>query len=458
MTKTFLFFSTRKIEKLYNFIVPVASKHAEKIFKKKSFLIYPKKYFPSINYLFFIIKTILNGNFINNKNFINLRFKEFLIGRYVLSHTLRLSGSYNSCIFLNIYKFKYLLAVDKILQNIENIPKETKAVYIDHGMYLNGIYFQGFQKKKLIIYTNNYPKGFCVFDFRKYKNKIKQYSNLMALNNRYTSKKNILEAKKKLKNLLKNTTTLPWMEKSIFKNFMDIDNLKKATHLIYAHSFLEAQYMYGHDGFISYEDWLEFSIKNLLNNKNNFMIIKAHPSFYVKDGNNLSNYDINTFNRIKKKYCNFKNIIFIDYPLQNIKLLKIFNKNTIIISRCSTAIVEALYFGYKVICSSATYWDTNKLKLCNTWQSPSEYKKLLMKPWIRLKNTNKRDFYSVTYDLFCKKSFNLGTNYFIRLISKFFDIPIIKLENSISKKLKSKKRVENLKKLILTNSLTIEKF
>ena len=81
-----------------------------------------------------------------------------------------------------------------------------------------------------------------------------------------------------------------------------------------------------------------------------------------------------------------------------------------------------------------------------------------MKPWIKLKNTNKKDFYSVTYDLFCKKSFNLGTNYFVRLISKFFDIPIIKLENSISKKLKSKKRVENLKKLILTNSLTIEKF
>tara|TARA_A100001015_G_scaffold318262_1_gene437617 strand:- start:2127 stop:3500 length:1374 start_codon:yes stop_codon:yes gene_type:complete len=455
--RKFLFFSTRKIERLYNFIIPVASKHAERLIKKKSSIIYPKKYFLSFDFLFFLLKVVLNGGLINNQKFINLRYKEFLIGRYVLSHAMRHSSFYDNKIYLNYLKLKYLLVVDKILQNIQKIPKETKAVYIDHGMYLNGIYFQGFQKKRLIIYTNNYPKGFCVFDFRKYNNKIIQYSNLMALNNRYVSKKNILEAKKKLKKVLKNTTTLPWMKKSTFKNFMDIDNLKKATHLIYAHSFLEAQYMYGHDGFISYEDWLEFSIK-ILNNKNNFVIIKAHPSFYVKGGNSLSNYDINTFNKFKKKYSNFKNIIFIDYPLQNKKLLKILNKNTIIISRCSTAIIEALYFGYKVICSSATFWNTNKLKLCNTWQNTFEYKKLLMKPWIKLKNTNKRDFYSVSYDLFCKKSFNLGTNYFIRLISNFFDIPIINLENSISKKLKSKKRVENLKKLILTNSLTIEKF
>ena len=140
--------------------------------------------------MFFLIKIFFNGNFINDKKFVNLRFKEFLIGRYVLSHALRYSGFYDSRISLNISKFKYLLIVDKIIQNIEYIPKKTKAVYIDHGMYLNGIYFQGFQKKNMIIYTNNYPKGFCVFDFRKNNNRIKQYSELMALNNKYNSKKN----------------------------------------------------------------------------------------------------------------------------------------------------------------------------------------------------------------------------------------------------------------------------
>ena len=75
---------------------------------------------------------------------------------------MRYAGHYNSQILINLKKLKYILIVDKILQNIENFPEEAKAAYIDHGMYLNGIYFQGLQKKKIIIYTNNYPKGFQV--------------------------------------------------------------------------------------------------------------------------------------------------------------------------------------------------------------------------------------------------------------------------------------------------------
>lgn len=457
MKKTFLFFSTRKIEKLYNFIVPVASKHAEKTFKERSFIIFQKKYFPNINYIFFLIKIILNGNFINDKKFINLKFKEFLIGRYVLSHALRYAGFYNSRIFLNIYKLKYLLIVDKIIQNIENIPKETKAVYIDHGMYLNGIYFQGFQKKKMIIYTNNYPKGFCVFDFRKKNKKIMQYSDLMALNNKYNSKKKIFYAKKKIHQVLRRPTSIPWMRKTIFKSFKKIKNLEKTTHLIYAHSFLEAQYMYGYDGFISYEDWLEFTLDSL-NDGKSFVLVKAHPSFYVNYENNLNSYDIATFNKIKRKFSKSKNISFIDYPLQNNKLLKILNKKTIIVSRSSTAILEALYFKYKVISSCKVVWDSNKLKLSNTWCNPLEYKKLLKKPWIQLRKPNMRDFHSVTYDLFCKKSFNLGPNYFINLISKYFNIPVVNLENSISKKLSNNKKIKDLRRLILNKSLTIEKF
>ena len=441
MKKTFLFFSTRKIEKLYNFIVPVASKHAEQTFKQKSFLIFPKKYFPSINYMFFLIKIFFNGNFINDKKFVNLRFKEFLIGRYVLSHALRYSGFYDSRISLNISKFKYLLIVDKIIQNIEYIPKKTKAVYIDHGMYLNGIYFQGFQKKNMIIYTNNYPKGFCVFDFRKNNNRIKQYSELMALNNKYNSKKKIVNAKRKIEKILKKPTLIPWMKKTVFKNFRKIRNLKKTTHLIYAHAFFEAQYMYGYDGFISYEDWLEFTLDSL-NNRNNFVLVKAHPNFYESFDYNVDSYDISIFNKIKSKYSKFENIYFIDYPLQNNELLKILNKKTIIVGRCNTALLEALYFKFKVISSSKVLWDSNKLKLTNTWQNPSEYKKLLKKSWIQLRKPNMRDFYSVTYDLFCKKSFTLGPNYFINLISKYFNIPIIKLENLISKKLANEKKVK----------------
>ena len=105
--------------------------------------------------------------------------------------------------------------MDKIIQNIEYIPKKTKQFYIDHGMYLNGIYFQEISEKNMIIYTNNYPKGFCVFDFRK-NNKIKQYSELMALNNKYNSKKKLLMPREKSK-ILKKPTLIPWMKKQFSK-------------------------------------------------------------------------------------------------------------------------------------------------------------------------------------------------------------------------------------------------
>ena len=36
--------------------------------------------------------------------------------------------------------------------------------------------------------------------------------------------------------------------------------------------------MYGYDGFISYEDWLEFTLDSL-NDRNNFVLVKAHQIF-----------------------------------------------------------------------------------------------------------------------------------------------------------------------------------
>lgn len=457
MSKKFYFFSTREVKNLYNFIVPVACNHAEKITKKDLDIIYPKKYFPSFQFISFIFKILINGVLLNDKKFIYCNYSGFLIGRYVLSHAMRYTGYYKNRLTFLFNKFKYLIVVDKIVQNILNIPPETKAVYVDHGMYLNGIYFQGFQKKKLIIYTNNYPKGFCSFDFRKYKGKIIQYSNLMALKKNVlnASKKN--EVKKKLKLITNKTSNIPWMKNANFLKMKKIKNLKRVTHLIYVHSFLETQYMYGYDGFISYEEWLEYSIDHLIK-RDNFIIVKAHPSFFVRDLTNFNAYDLSIFNKIKDKYSSNKKIIFIDYPLQNLHLLKKISKKTVIISRHSTAIIEAVYLGFKIIASSENFWDTKKLTLCNTWYDLKEYKKILFKSWSELFYSKKNDLLSVSYDLFCRKSFSLGRDYFIKLISKNYNIPIDQVEFKIKYKLKNKKKLKKIQNQILKNSISIEIF
>ena len=52
-------------------------------------------------------------------------------------------------------------------------------------------------------------------------------------------------------------------------------------YIVYAHSFTDAQLIYGADGFCSTLEWLIFTI-NELNRQNKKFIIKAHPNFFSR--------------------------------------------------------------------------------------------------------------------------------------------------------------------------------
>lgn len=57
-------------------------------------------------------------------------------------------------------------------------------------------------------------------------------------------------------------------------------------HIVYAHSFTDAQLNYGYDGaFMNVYDWLVFTLDCLIE-KNKKICLKAHPNFFVLD--NLS--------------------------------------------------------------------------------------------------------------------------------------------------------------------------
>ena len=82
--------------------------------------------------------------------------------------------------------------------------------------------------------------------------------------------------------MINKTETIPWMKSIKFKKEKSYNNI---THLIYAHTFTDAQMLYGYDGFINVFDWLEFTVKELSKNKNNKILIKAHPGFSFKISN-----------------------------------------------------------------------------------------------------------------------------------------------------------------------------
>jgi len=183
-----MFLSTRNYHYRYNFIVKSAKKNCENILDKKlDILIFEKKKFPSIKYLFFFIFIILSGK-IFKKNRAKIKYDNVEIGRFVLSQTFCEFEAY-----LNKFKF-YKRLIQNFLHagsllntcNYYNNRYKISGVYIDHGGYLyGGMIFSFFALKKKIVYTNNYPLGIYFVNYKKNNKKyLLKYENSLKINNK----------------------------------------------------------------------------------------------------------------------------------------------------------------------------------------------------------------------------------------------------------------------------------
>jgi hypothetical protein len=316
-------------------------------------------------------------------------------------------------------------------------------------MYINGIYIQGFQKKKKIIYSNNYPRGIFRYESKCSKSTY-LYDYLIKLTPFKLNNKKLLLAKKILKNILYKPDFIPWMTNTQFKKIKHND-YKKFTHVVYGHSFFETPFMFGFDGFLTYFDWLDFTISELLK-KNSKILIKAHPNFYSNIKSELIRWDNLLFNKIKSKYQSNRNVFFLDYSVRNIDLLRKIDRKAILITRHSTAILESSSLNFKVISSSATYW-RGCYKICNQWNGIDDYKNLLGKDWSNLDFSNKKDLYNLSYDLFLNRKNHFGSTNWIKIVSDNFKAPINKLNNEFFEKNSNNKKKINVQKLITDKSI-----
>ena len=437
MKNTSYFLTTRKSEKIYRFIVNPSKIHAESILKSKLEIKYfQHAHYPEISFIFYIFYVILTGQIFFNKKFINLKYSGYVIGRYILSHSMREGAYYRSKIIFFFSKLKLLIIAGKLINSLDQINKSTKSIYIDHGMYINGIILQAAIQKKLIIYSNNYPRGLFCYDFRtaKKKNLNLQYEDLVRLKPKKIDKEKMLQTKKIIKRISNHGKFYPWMSKTKFLDYKNDIDLKNITHIIYAHSFLETQYIFGSDGFSNYEDWLVYTIEELSKNKKNFILVKSHPNFYTKNFSDINYLDSKIFEKVKKKFKKLRNVFFLDYPYKNYDLLKKVNKKTIIIIRHSSALIEAIHFGFKVIFSSANLWNVKYAKGENCWKTINEYKVLLEKEWVKLSYFSSSSFYRLGYDLFCNEKNYFGDECWDKMLS-------IKLKTSLED-LRSNKNFE----------------
>ncbi len=436
--------STRNPEGIYGVLVESCKKHSEKLLNKKlQIVIFKKKI--SLVFFFFFIHNILNLKIFSDEYFVKLKYKKFDIGRHAYASTLRNRNAYLNFFWLNYYKIKYFYEAGLIIESSINLLDKSDALYVDHGVYLNGLIIQVFANNKKIIYQNVYPRGLSFKDLRKNKSKyILSYEDILLLRKKEIKLNKIIKqkSKNKLKQILKKPHTIPWI-KGIKFSGIKYKNLKSITHVVYAHSFADGQLVWGIDDFTNMREWLLFTLDNLDKNENK-ILVKAHPNFTIRGYfNDACKLDREIFFQIKDKFKNSKNIIFETKPTRNLELLKKLNKKTILVSHHGSAILEGSYLNFKTISSEATFWE-NKFKITNSWKNKFYYSGLLKNNWENLSYRNYNDLLTVSYLLYCNDFGHYGKKFWHQVISDVEKITRKKLDKNIDKHINNVKNKNNL--------------
>ena len=309
------------------------------------------------------------------------------------------------------------------------MSKKIYGAYVDHGVYLNGLYIEVFLKNNIRIYSNNPPKGLFTVKKNKKNQKNFSYENLIKLKDKNLNSKQKQKVKKIIHKKLTDPKFIPWMKIVKFKKIKKKVKFNEFDYIVYAHCFTDAQLCFGYDGYANVNDWLIDTLR-ILTNLNKKVIVKPHPNFYdylvLKLDNksqekNISYRDHQKYLEIKKLFFS-ENIHFLDAPYSNIEFLKKLNKKKhVIISLHSSAILECCYFGFKCIISKASFWDEN-ISIANAWGNRDEYKELLSKKFKNLKYPVKNNVMKIFHELYFNQFGLYGRGNFVKIICKFLNI------------------------------------
>ena len=441
-----MFFSTQKNYGIYSILTKSILLHYKKRHKIDPKINYfTKKIFTLNFFLFYFYNILILLIFRNKEKFLYLKYKNYDIGRHVTSTVYRDVNSYKSQ--FNLYKnyLKYFFLGGLVIESAIYYSKKSKAIYIDHSGYLNGLFFSVFAQKKKIIYTNSYPRGLFFIDFSKKKNyeKRKLEICLKLDRNKFLKK----TKKNYVKKLIFRPSLIPHIRKQRWHK-LKIKNLKKIDYVIYTHSFVDGLLWWGLDGFVNLRDWTEFTIKTLIEKEAN-ILVKIHPNFFQKIKHDFIELDKKIFYDLMRKYSSYKNITFVDFPLKNKDILDGIRKDTIIVSHHGTALLEGVARKFKCISSVATFWN-KEYKITNSWDTPNNYRKLLNKKWEYLKYADQKSFNNLENQLFNNKFSLYGKKWWQKNLANIFDVNLHALiadPHGISNKISKTKFNKSIKKI-----------
>jgi hypothetical protein len=126
------------------------------------------------------------------------------------------------------------------------------------------------------------------------------------------------------------------------------------------------------------------------------------------------------YNNILKKYQSNSNFLFLDKPIFNYDLLKKINNNCILITHHGSVLLEAVFLGFKTICSHSTFYDKN-FKHTITWKNKKEYESLLSNENLK-KKTYKNDLFILIDNLFFNNFSFYSKNLWVTIARKNLNI------------------------------------
>lgn len=428
-----MFLSTRKPSHLYKYLILASKLNIEKKEKKEMEIKYFKtKNYIDLSYFLFLISNLFSLK-IFKKRKIYITYENINIGKHVVSESLKNFNSYNSYLFYYYQIIKNFIKAGIILKNCKEYNKkfDIKGIYIDHCTYLNGIMFSYFAKKKVTIFTNNYPFSIFKIDFKKNKkDKLSKYENVIKYNQKTNLlSRDLIKCKKILNKITYRKNYLSWMKRIKFTNLENFD-FSKFEYIVYAHSFTDGQLVYGNDDFENTYEWLDYTLKVLSSLKKK-VIIKAHPNFYESSYGILSEWDKKIFKKIIKKYKTNKDFYFLNKPIFNYDLLRKIDKNCVLITHHGTVLLEGSYLGFKTISSASTFYGNN-YRHSIMWKNKKEYLKILKSKINKLPKTNNKDLYYLTKNLYLNNYSYYSKNFWEKIISKPLKISPENFTNSIT--------------------------
>ena len=337
-----------------------------------------KNQFSIVNFLnlsYRIITDYLNyfsKSALNSKAYLEYQVNGVYAGLHVLSEALRSDyRSYGSIFYCRIGILTALYKLHSCIKLYKNISLSKESVSFMCGIDSEYIYgfFARFMCDRGVIHieTNNMQKPYIKRYFKE-----KYYSRLNIFN---LDNDSLVIDKKKISQYYKERIDKPWkvfkQKKENYSSNKELTNLKGTTVILYLHSFTDAQYVYGYDGYHDLMDWCLNTISIL--NSNEYIkkvIVKTHPdsSSIYHPGDTISN------KYLKSKISGFSKVQWADFHFD---VNHITSTDLVIGITHHGRVAEELVFNkIPVIASSFGPWG-KEYKFGYFWKDVSEYKMLI---------------------------------------------------------------------------------